>query len=261
MPWIFTYGISTDTNEMKRDIGEFHSYVCATLRDYIYAFTGEHPEFGNKGTSTILPLTGGHVLGVAYQVNQNKLEDLVTNGHGYEFKKNTATIEGKEVEVFTLQPKEIKQLNPPTDEYLKMVESGLKSHYHEEIVDLYLSRALKRTVESEYSSIDRQSNAKFKSEYGTDFRRVFPIKASNSSPFGSGWAILPPSERTTPHNHDEEEAFIFLKGEGTMSVDGKEFPVSRGDIVYLEPFSVHTVTNNGSGNMEILCIWWGEVSS
>ncbi|SMO66873.1 cupin domain-containing protein [Melghirimyces algeriensis] len=260
MPYVFAYGISTDPDQMKRDLGDVDGMVRATLTDYIYTFTGEHPDFDDGGTSTLVPLKGGQVLGVAYQVSENRLEDLVKNGHGYVLKQNRALIEGVERKVYTLEPQIIQPYNLPSADYIRRVRKGLNKHYPEKMVDLYLRRALKRTSEVKYKSIDRPTREKFNPEYGADFRRLFPSGSSQSSPFGAAWAVLSPGKHTLPHCHDEEEAFLFMEGTGTMNVDEHRLPVSKGDVVYLEPFAVHTVKNEGSKDMEILCIWWGETS-
>jgi mannose-6-phosphate isomerase-like protein (cupin superfamily) len=261
MTWIFTYGISMDPEKMKKDIGHYKEFQKAVLKDYIYTFTGKHPDFEHGGTSTIIPLKGGEVLGVAYLIEEDQLQDLLANGYGYVFKKNIAIVSGEEKEVLTLQPKSLEDKNLPAPSYLKAVRQGLIKHYPEIIVDLYLQRALGR-VNKEMLIFKKSPSAdSYTQEYGTHFRRLFPWRITRLSPFGSAWAILEPGKNTTPHNHDEEETFIFLNGKGEMTIDGHSFPVKKGDVVYLEPFSVHTVKNIGNENLEILCIWWGGYSN
>ena len=48
------------------------------------------------------------------------------------------------------------------------------------------------------------------------------------------------------HRHAQEEYLILVAGSGTWSLAGKQFPASRGDILYAEPWVYHGLTNTGS---------------
>lgn len=253
MPWFFSYGIGTDLEQTKLDLGHWQRHQASSLKDHVYTFTGYHPDF--KGaTSTILPCKGGIVLGVAYLIEDQQVQDLVEHGHGYVLKTNQAMIGDEEVPVLTLQPAEIGAPDAPSEDYVQRVRNGLNQHYGSELVEVYLSRALKRAHGQELIDIKSPVPSSFTQEYGCDFRRLYPWKKSS---FGGAWAILDVGKATLPHCHDEQETFIFVNGEGLMSIDGKEFPVRKGDAVYLEPFSPHTVLNTGDIPLEILCVWWG----
>ncbi|MEM5650919.1 hypothetical protein AAHB57_29740 [Bacillus cereus] len=45
MPWFFAYGISTNPEQMVKDIGGYKNYKKAVLENYIYTFTGYHEDF------------------------------------------------------------------------------------------------------------------------------------------------------------------------------------------------------------------------
>lgn len=256
MPWFFAYGLGTDLEQTAADLGSWQRHEPATLPDHIYAFTGYHPEF-DGGTSTVLPVTGGSVLGVAYLIEAEQLEALRVHGHGYVLRQNQARVSGEDVPVYTLQPETVSPPSAPSDSYVAKVRRGLLQHYSEAVVDMYLTRALRRSSGVDLSPTRSPTPESFTDEYGCHFRRLFPWGVTRQSPFGSAWAVVGPGTSTTPHAHDEEETFIFLGGEGTMSVDGHEFPVGKGDTVYLEPFSAHTVRNTGREPLELLCVWWG----
>ncbi len=49
------------------------------------------------------------------------------------------------------------------------------------------------------------------------------------------------------HRHPHEEYLILVEGSGTWSLDGKESPAERGDILYAEPWVYHGLTNTGEG--------------
>lgn len=263
MPWFFMYGISTGTDQAKKDLGSWERYERASLADYNYTFTGKHPDWGNAGTSTLIPVEGGTVLGVAYQITDEQIAKIAADAAPYEIRHNEVKLKstGEIVQAVTLQPQQIAELNPPSDEYIALVRKGLLEHYHEEIVELYLNRALHRTTLSEDELVPIQPQASYKPnrEYGCDFRRLFPWNATRTTPFGSAWATLNPGDQTTPQCHDEEETFLVISGEALVNTDGREFTVRKGDTVYFEPFATHTVINNGNEPFEMLCIWWGEV--
>ncbi|MDB5072327.1 MAG: hypothetical protein JWM87_3438 [Candidatus Eremiobacteraeota bacterium] len=109
--------------------------------------------------------------------------------------------------------------------------------------------------------IQRRAGASVTDEYGTRFRRLYPWKGVADSPWGSAWAAVAPGASSHLHGHDEEETFIVLKGSGTMQVDGQAESVAAGDVIYLPRFSEHTLRNDGAGDLEFLCIWWGAPES
>jgi mannose-6-phosphate isomerase-like protein (cupin superfamily) len=203
-------------------------------------------------------MPGASVLGVAYQIDRRQIEGFVKANGRHELRERRIRLPDAEIDAVALESSPDRAPSPPADEYLERVWRGLNHHYDPEIVARYLERAVKR---SGGAGVHRNANVPeaYKREYGSAFRRIFPWDVTVSSPFGSAWAILQPGEATTPHCHDEEESFIFVSGRGQMSVDGHEFEVAKGDAVYLEPFSAHSVRNDGSEPLELLCVWWGEV--
>lgn len=258
MPWFFSYGLNTDLEQMKADVGRWECYQRASLPDHVYSFTGYHPEF-QGGTSTLVPMRGGTVLGVAYLLDDSQLKAVVDRGHGYVLAQHRVKAGGEELTAFALTPREIAAAQPPSDAYLARVRRGLSQHYPAEVARLYLARAVKRAMGELATPRKVAAPDSFQREYGSDLRRLFPWEVTHKQAFGAAWAVVRPGEETTPHGHDEEETFIFLAGRGLMSVDGAQLPVERGDAVYLEPFSAHTVRNVGDTPLEMLCVWWGAV--
>jgi mannose-6-phosphate isomerase-like protein (cupin superfamily) len=47
------------------------------------------------------------------------------------------------------------------------------------------------------------------------------------------------------HRHAEEEYMYVIEGSGTWHLDGKEFPAKEGDLMYVEPWKFHGITNTG----------------
>lgn len=254
--WLFAYGPSTDLERMTREIGGWTEFHTATLDGYVYTFAGVHPTFGG-GASNLRPLPGGCVLGIAYLVEERRLKGILEDTRHRALHTHSVVVDGKRVEAFALHLKGEHSLTPPSEQYLESVRIGLCQHYPEEIVDLYLERAVERTSGQDLIAKASPTQDSFNFEYGCQFRRLFPWTVTRQRPFGSAWAVVAPGDCTTPHSHDEEEAFIFVAGEGQMTVEAQEFPVSEGDAIYLKPFSAHTVRNSGRVPLQLLCIWWG----
>ena len=106
--------------------------------------------------------------------------------------------------------------------------------------------------------IRKASTDPSKSEYGGDFRRLYPWADVVTPPWGSAWMTIAPGERSIRHNHDEDETFIILSGSGIMNVDDEKQVVERGDVIYLPRFSQHFLENTSTNApVEMLCIWWG----
>jgi mannose-6-phosphate isomerase-like protein (cupin superfamily) len=56
------------------------------------------------------------------------------------------------------------------------------------------------------------------------------------------------------HRHAAEEYLAVLEGTGTWWLDGKETPAKRGDILYVEPWVYHGLTNTGDKPLVFLVI-------
>jgi len=59
-------------------------------------------------------------------------------------------------------------------------------------------------------------------------------------------AVIEPGKAVhKEHRHAEEEYLAVVEGSGVWALDGKEFPAKRGDILYVEPWVYHGLTNTG----------------
>lgn len=61
----------------------------------------------------------------------------------------------------------------------------------------------------------------------------------------------------SPYDHkhrQNEEIYIFLQGEGIMSVDGEEFPVREGTCARVAPAGCRGLENTGDGDIRYICI-------
>ncbi len=68
--------------------------------------------------------------------------------------------------------------------------------------------------------------------------------------------IKPGREIHPPHVHSEEEYFMVLEGEGTWSVQGREFPAKAGDVLYAAPWDIHGISNTGTEALKFVVFKW-----
>lgn len=80
-----------------------------------------------------------------------------------------------------------------------------------------------------------------------EMRRYFTGETAGTKDVLTAVAIVKPGKAVhRAHRHAQEEYLILVEGSGTWSLDGKEFPAKRGDILYTEPWVYHGLTNTSS---------------
>jgi mannose-6-phosphate isomerase-like protein (cupin superfamily) len=68
-------------------------------------------------------------------------------------------------------------------------------------------------------------------------------------------ATLEPSQATERHYHGRtEEIYFVTKGSGTLEVDGQTRRVRPGDAILIPRGSWHTLENDGTSELTILCM-------
>jgi mannose-6-phosphate isomerase-like protein (cupin superfamily) len=68
-------------------------------------------------------------------------------------------------------------------------------------------------------------------------------------------AALEPGQSTERHHHRAtEEIYFVTKGSGEMEVDGERRHVRPGDAVLIPPGAWHTLENDGTSELTILCM-------
>ncbi len=66
-----------------------------------------------------------------------------------------------------------------------------------------------------------------------------------------------PSGYKVPFNHkhkQNEEIYIFIKGQGTVEIDGEKLNVQEGTVVAVAPSAARTLSNTGSSELQFICI-------
>lgn len=68
-------------------------------------------------------------------------------------------------------------------------------------------------------------------------------------------ATLEPGQATERHHHRAtEEIYLVTKGSGELEVDGERRRVRPGDAVLIPPGAWHTLDNDGTSELTILCM-------
>jgi mannose-6-phosphate isomerase-like protein (cupin superfamily) len=68
-------------------------------------------------------------------------------------------------------------------------------------------------------------------------------------------ATLEPSQATQRHYHERaEEIYLVTKGSGSLEVDGETRRVRPGDAILIAPGAWHTLENDGTSELTILCM-------
>jgi mannose-6-phosphate isomerase-like protein (cupin superfamily) len=68
-------------------------------------------------------------------------------------------------------------------------------------------------------------------------------------------ATLEPGQATERHYHRAtEEIYLVTKGSGELELDGESRHVRRGDAVLILPGAWHTLANEGTSELTILCM-------
>ncbi len=80
-----------------------------------------------------------------------------------------------------------------------------------------------------------------------EMRRYFTGETSGTKNVLTAVAVVKPGKAVhRAHRHAEEEYLILVEGSGTWSLDGKQFPAKRGDILYVEPWVYHGLVNTST---------------
>ncbi|MDX2045825.1 MAG: cupin domain-containing protein [Chitinophagaceae bacterium] len=69
-------------------------------------------------------------------------------------------------------------------------------------------------------------------------------------------ALNADSASHAPHTHVQEEIILILRGNVTMHIDGKLFPASYGDVVFLPSRIPHALLNTGKEQCEYFAFQW-----
>jgi mannose-6-phosphate isomerase-like protein (cupin superfamily) len=67
-------------------------------------------------------------------------------------------------------------------------------------------------------------------------------------------ATLGPGQATQRHHHRRsEEIYLVTHGSGRLELDGETIRVGAGDAILIPPGTWHTIGNDGTGELTLLC--------
>ena len=67
-------------------------------------------------------------------------------------------------------------------------------------------------------------------------------------------ATINPGDETLTHIHEKsEELYYILSGKGLMCLGDKAFEVEKGATICIPPNTSHSIKNNGTRQLKILC--------
>lgn len=88
-----------------------------------------------------------------------------------------------------------------------------------------------------------------------EMRRYFTGQSFGTKDVLVAVAVVQPGKSVhRAHRHAQEEYLALVQGEGTWSIDGKESPARRGDILYTEPWVYHGLVNTGTEPLIFLVV-------
>ena len=88
-----------------------------------------------------------------------------------------------------------------------------------------------------------------------EMRRYFTGQTRATKDVLVAVAVVQPGKTVhKAHRHAHEEYLAIVEGSGVWSLDGKESPAKRGDILYVEPWVYHGVTNTGDEPLIFLVV-------
>ncbi len=87
--------------------------------------------------------------------------------------------------------------------------------------------------------------ASYEAEWG-QMRTYFRGETHGTKDVLTAVAVVKPGQAVhRAHRHAQEEYLVVVTGSGIWSLAGKQFPATRGDILYVEPWVYHGLTNTG----------------
>ena len=109
------------------------------------------------------------------------------------------------------------------------------------------SGAADKQAEAQKSAIVRWDEAKANRADWGEMRRYFTADTAATTSVLVAAAVIEPGKAVhRAHRHAEEEYLALVEGTGTWSLDCKEYPAKKGDVLYAEPWAYHGLTNTGS---------------
>lgn len=88
---------------------------------------------------------------------------------------------------------------------------------------------------------------------GEMYRTDLLMPENGAKQLGGFLVIIPPGGEMPYHYHEKRESLIFLiKGEATETVEGKDYPIKSGDILFIRAGEKHKIVNRSDKDLRYL---------
>jgi quercetin dioxygenase-like cupin family protein len=88
---------------------------------------------------------------------------------------------------------------------------------------------------------------------GAEMRQLI-TKADGAPTFAMRMFEIEPGGHTPMHRHPHEHEVFVLEGAGTFLYEGRNYPITQEDVVFVPGDSEHCFKNTGNGLMRFLCL-------
>ena len=91
---------------------------------------------------------------------------------------------------------------------------------------------------------------------GKFYRADVLTAVDQAKEIGGIFGLLAPGTQVPYHYHEKRESIIILiSGEAVEIVEGKEFPVKAGDILFIPPIEKHSIVNRSAKDVRYIEFW------
>jgi mannose-6-phosphate isomerase-like protein (cupin superfamily) len=73
--------------------------------------------------------------------------------------------------------------------------------------------------------------------------------------FMMGYVVIYPGGKVPEHEHENEEVYTVLKGQGEMVIGDNRQSISAMSAVYIPPGSPHSLINTGEEDLEMMFVY------
>jgi quercetin dioxygenase-like cupin family protein len=84
--------------------------------------------------------------------------------------------------------------------------------------------------------------------------RVLISKADGAPTFAMRMFEIEPGGNTPLHRHPHEHEVFVIEGDGVFVHEGRKYPITREDVVFVPGDSEHNFTNTGRSTLRFLCL-------
>lgn len=84
--------------------------------------------------------------------------------------------------------------------------------------------------------------------------RTLAAEAAEATGLTAGVAVMPVGGWLGSHRHGPPETYYVLEGEGVLTVEGRQQPLTPGTAAYIPGRAEHAVRNTGAGELRVFYV-------